>query len=98
MIDAETTPTGRLRAYIRSNLEYVRAAPVRMTAVVEIVTSGGLAESDQQMLLPLGLAPQMFGRLLVGLVVVAAAIIPILLVAGLFTAASAPGAFGSSFR
>lgn len=40
--------------------------------------------------LPGGVAPQMFGYLLVGLVVVAAAIIPILLVAGLFTAASAP--------
>ena len=40
--------------------------------------------------LPGGIAPQMFGHLLVGLVVVAAAIIPILLVAGLFTAASAP--------
>lgn len=40
--------------------------------------------------LPGGIAPQMLGHLLVGLVVVAAAIIPILLVAGLFTAASAP--------
>lgn len=77
-----------------------------MIAIVGIVTSGGLAdlpgidpaESDRQMLLTLGIAPQMFGHLLVGLMVVAAAIIPILLVAGLFTAASAPGAFGSSFR
>ncbi|MEV2237364.1 ABC transporter permease [Micromonospora sp. NPDC049891] len=40
--------------------------------------------------LPGGIAPQMFGHLLVGLAVVAAAIIPILLVTGLFTAASAP--------
>ncbi|TCN58511.1 ABC-2 type transport system permease protein [Rhodococcus sp. SMB37] len=40
--------------------------------------------------LPGGIAPQMLGYLLVGLVVVAAAIIPILLVAGLFTEASAP--------
>ncbi|MFD6897398.1 ABC transporter permease [Rhodococcus sp. NPDC060086] len=40
--------------------------------------------------LPGGFAPQMLGYLLVGLVVVAAAIIPIVLVAGLFTAASAP--------
>lgn len=40
--------------------------------------------------LPGGIVPQMSGYLLVGLVVVAAAIIPILLVAGLFTAASAP--------
>ncbi|WP_327151561.1 TetR/AcrR family transcriptional regulator [Nocardia sp. NBC_01329] len=61
MIDAETTPTGRLRAYIRSNLEYMRAHPTRMVAIVEIVTRGGLAdlpgidptESDRQMLLPL---------------------------------------------
>lgn len=40
--------------------------------------------------LPGGIAPQMLGHLLVGLVVVAAAIIPILVVAGFFTAASAP--------
>ena len=40
--------------------------------------------------LPGGIMPQMLSHLLVGLVVVAAAIIPILLVAGLFTAASAP--------
>ncbi|WP_420112396.1 ABC transporter permease [Pseudactinotalea sp.] len=40
--------------------------------------------------LPGGIVPQMFGHLLVGLVVVAAAIIPILVVAGLFTAAAAP--------
>ncbi|WP_410873293.1 TetR/AcrR family transcriptional regulator [Nocardia sp. A7] len=61
MIDAETTPTAQLRAYIRSNLEYMRAHPARMVALVEIVTGGGLAdlpgidptESDRQMLLPL---------------------------------------------
>lgn len=61
MIDAETTPAGQLRAYISSNLEYMRAYPARMIAVVEVVTSGGLAdlpdsdpaEVDRQMLLPL---------------------------------------------
>lgn len=40
--------------------------------------------------LPGGIRPQLFGHLLVGLVVVAAAIVPILVVAGFFTAASAP--------
>lgn len=40
--------------------------------------------------LPGGIRPQMFGHLLVGLVIVAAAIIPILVVAGFFTVASAP--------
>ncbi|ASR37645.1 hypothetical protein BAY61_24540 [Prauserella marina] len=40
--------------------------------------------------LPGGLAPQMSAQLLVGMVVVAAAIVPIVLVAGLFTAATAP--------
>lgn len=40
--------------------------------------------------LPGGIVPQMLGYLLVGLVVVAAAIVPILVVAGLFTAATAP--------
>ncbi|TBL44456.1 ABC transporter permease [Verrucosispora sp. SN26_14.1] len=40
--------------------------------------------------LPGGIGPQMSGYLLVGLAVVAAAVIPILLVAGVFTAASAP--------
>lgn len=61
MIDAETTPAGQLRAYIGSNLEYIRAYPARMVAIVEILTSGGLAdlpdadpaEFDRQMLLPL---------------------------------------------
>lgn len=61
MIDAEITPAGRLRAYIGSNLEYIRAYPARMVAIVEIITSGGLvdlpdadpAEFDRHMLLPL---------------------------------------------
>ncbi|MFD6897395.1 TetR/AcrR family transcriptional regulator [Rhodococcus sp. NPDC060086] len=61
MIDAEITPVGRLRAYIGSNLEYIRAYPARMVAIVEIITSGGLvdlpdadpAEFDRHMLLPL---------------------------------------------
>ncbi|MER5455232.1 TetR/AcrR family transcriptional regulator [Micromonospora sp. NPDC002389] len=61
MIDAETTPAGQLRAYISSNLEYMRAHPARMIALVEILTSGGLgdlpdadpAEFDRQLLLPL---------------------------------------------
>lgn len=61
MIDAETTPAGQLGAYIGSNLEYMHAYPARMIAVVEVVTSGGLAdlpdtdpaEVDRQMLLPL---------------------------------------------
>ncbi|WP_024874114.1 TetR/AcrR family transcriptional regulator [Saccharomonospora piscinae] len=44
MIDAETTYAGELRAYIRSNLEYMRAHPARMVALVEILTSGGLAD------------------------------------------------------
>ena len=60
-IDAETTPAGQLRAYISSNLEYMRAYPARMIAIVEVVTSGGLAdlpgadsaEVDRQMLMPL---------------------------------------------
>lgn len=60
-IDAETTPTGRLRAYITSNLEYMRAHPERMVAVVEILTGGGLAdlsgldpaETDRHLLGPL---------------------------------------------
>ncbi|WP_147915393.1 TetR/AcrR family transcriptional regulator [Ruania zhangjianzhongii] len=60
-IDAETTPAGQLQAYIRSNLEYMRAYPARMVAVVEIVTSGGLADLpeadpgafDQNLLSPL---------------------------------------------
>lgn len=61
MIDAETTPAGQLRAYIRSNLEYMRDYPARMVAIVEILTSGALAdmpdsdpdEFDRQLLLPL---------------------------------------------
>lgn len=61
MIDAETTPAGQLRAYIASNLEYMRTYPARMVAIVEVLTSGGLAdlpdadpaEIDRQMLLPL---------------------------------------------
>ncbi|WP_341720047.1 TetR/AcrR family transcriptional regulator [Micromonospora sp. FIMYZ51] len=61
MIDAETTPAGQLRAYLSSNLEYMRAHPARMIALVEILTSGGLADLpdtdpaafDRQMLLPL---------------------------------------------
>lgn len=60
-IDAETTPAGQLRAYISSNLEYMRAYPARMIAIVEVVTGGGLAdlpgadsaEVDRQMLMPL---------------------------------------------
>lgn len=40
--------------------------------------------------LPGGLAPQALGHLIVGVIVVVAAVIPITLVAGLFTAASAP--------
>ncbi|MEU3274823.1 TetR/AcrR family transcriptional regulator [Saccharomonospora sp. NPDC006951] len=61
LIDAETTFAGRLRAYIGSNLEYMRAYPTRMVALVEILTSGGLSdlpgadpeEFDRQLLLPL---------------------------------------------
>ncbi|QNG18313.1 TetR family transcriptional regulator [Rhodococcus triatomae] len=61
VIDAEATPAGQLRAYIGSNLEYMRAYPARMVAIVEILTGGGLAdlpdadpaEFDRQMLLPL---------------------------------------------
>ena len=40
--------------------------------------------------LPGGLAPQAVGHLLVGMVVVAAAVVPIIVVAWLFTAANAP--------
>lgn len=43
-IDAETTPAGRLRAYVTSNLAYMRDHPNRMVAVVEIITGGGLDE------------------------------------------------------
>ena len=61
MIEAETTPTNQLRAYVGSNLEYMRAYPARMVAIVEILTGGGLAdlpdadpaEFDRHMLLPL---------------------------------------------
>ncbi|QKW14096.1 TetR/AcrR family transcriptional regulator [Verrucosispora sp. NA02020] len=61
VIDAETTPAGQLRAYISSNLGYMRVHPARMIALVEILTSGGLAdvsdadpaEFDRQLLLPL---------------------------------------------
>lgn len=61
MIEAETTPAGQLRAYIGSNLEYMRAYPSRMVAIVEILSRGGLAdlpevdpvEFDRQMLSPL---------------------------------------------
>ncbi|WP_420112399.1 TetR/AcrR family transcriptional regulator [Pseudactinotalea sp.] len=60
-VDAETTPAGQLRAYVSSNLEYMRDYPSRMVAIVEILTGGGLAdlpdadpgEFDRQMLLPL---------------------------------------------
>lgn len=61
LIEAETTSPGRLQAYVRSNLEYMRAYPARMVALVEILTGGGLAdlpdadpaEFDRQLLVPL---------------------------------------------
>jgi AcrR family transcriptional regulator len=43
-IDAESTPSGQLRAYIESNLEYMRAHPSRMAATVALVVGGVLAE------------------------------------------------------
>jgi AcrR family transcriptional regulator len=43
-IDAEPTPARQLRAYIESNLEYMRAHPNRMTATVEIVLGGAIAK------------------------------------------------------
>lgn len=42
-IDAETTAAGQLRAYIESNLDYMRAHPNRMVAIVEIIASGVVA-------------------------------------------------------
>lgn len=39
-VEAETTSAGRLRAYLRSNLEYMDANRSRIGALVEIVSSG----------------------------------------------------------
>lgn len=60
-IDAETTPTGRLHAYIRANLEYMRVHPERMVALVAIFAGGGLShvpgtdpeKADEYILAPL---------------------------------------------
>jgi AcrR family transcriptional regulator len=61
-IEAERSAAGQLRAYIQSNLDYMRAHPNRMVAVVEIVTGGALGEglpgidpsaADEQILAPL---------------------------------------------
>jgi AcrR family transcriptional regulator len=43
-IGAETTAAGRLRAYVESNLEYMRAHPRRMAATVALVVGGALAD------------------------------------------------------
>lgn len=61
-IAAESSAAGQLRAYIDSNLEYMRRRPQRMVAVVEIIAGGGLdhsptsqadPDSDKQILAPL---------------------------------------------
>jgi AcrR family transcriptional regulator len=61
-IQAERSAGGQLRAYIQSNLDYMRLHPNRMVAVVEIVTGGALGEglpgvdpsaADEQILAPL---------------------------------------------
>lgn len=46
-IEAETTPSGQLRAYISANLEYMRTHPNRMLALVEIFTQAGRDELPQ---------------------------------------------------
>jgi AcrR family transcriptional regulator len=43
-VEAESTSAGRLRAYLRSNLEYMSAHRSRIVALVEIVSSGVLNE------------------------------------------------------
>ncbi len=45
-IEAETRPPAQLRAYITANLEYMRAHPERMVALVEIFTAAGTAVSS----------------------------------------------------
>lgn len=45
-IVAETTAAGQLRAYIDANIEYMRRSPQRMVAIVEIIASGGLADTE----------------------------------------------------
>ena len=46
-IGVETTAPGQLRTYISSNLEYMRANPGRMLALVEIFTHAGRDELPQ---------------------------------------------------
>jgi AcrR family transcriptional regulator len=43
-VEAETTAAGQLRAYIQSNLEYMRTHPDRIIAIVEILSGGALAD------------------------------------------------------
>ena len=43
-VTAETTAAGQLRAYIQSNIDYMRAHPERMVAVVDIISGGALAD------------------------------------------------------
>lgn len=43
-IAAESTPSGQLRAYVQSNLDYMRDKPQRMAAVAAVLTGGGLSE------------------------------------------------------
>ena len=61
-IDAATTATGKLRAYIESNLDYMRAHPERMAAIVDVLSGGALVdgtldidlgEAERQSLAPL---------------------------------------------
>ena len=41
-VDAEQTPAGRLEAYVRSNIDYIRDNPARMVAVSAIITGGDI--------------------------------------------------------
>lgn len=61
-IEGEATATGQLRAYIRSNIDYMRTHPSRMVATVEILSGGALVDgtlgidvdkAEQQALTPL---------------------------------------------